>query len=107
MIWGLVKSRLVTVLRRQIIAAAGDPVGRKANWSVKDRFGGETSADAACLCRDCRAARRRRPVGYWLVAIRDGYCRLHLEVVPSDYYGVEIQVKRFSTRWRPSAILNW
>ena len=42
---GLVRSRLVTVLRRQIIAAVGDPVGRKANWSVNDRFGtGERKA---------------------------------------------------------------
>jgi len=29
----------VTVLRREMIAAAGDPDGRKANWSVNDRFG--------------------------------------------------------------------
>jgi len=35
---GLVRSRLVTVLRRQIIAAVGDPVGRKANRSVNDRL---------------------------------------------------------------------
>jgi len=38
---GSVRSRLVTVLRRKIIAAVGDPDGRKANWSVNDRFDGE------------------------------------------------------------------
>ena len=35
---GSVRSRLVTVLRRKIIAAVGDSDGRKANWSVNDRF---------------------------------------------------------------------
>jgi len=38
---GSVRSRLVTVMRRKIIAAVGDPDGRKANWSVNDRFDGE------------------------------------------------------------------
>ena len=35
---GSVRSRLVTVLRRKIIAAFGYQDGWKANWSVNDRF---------------------------------------------------------------------
>ena len=38
---GSVRSSLVMVLRRKIIAAVGDPVRREANWSVNDMFDGE------------------------------------------------------------------
>ena len=37
---GFERSILVMVLRRKMIAAHGEPVGRKANWSEKDRVGG-------------------------------------------------------------------
>jgi len=29
---------IIIMLRRKIIAAVGDPVGWKTNWSVNDRF---------------------------------------------------------------------
>jgi len=38
---GLVRSIEEMGLRRKIIGAVGDPVGRKANWSVNERFNGE------------------------------------------------------------------
>jgi len=37
---GLVCSMLVTVCRSDIMAAVVEPVGRKANWSEKERWGG-------------------------------------------------------------------
>jgi len=40
----------VTVLR-QVIAAVGDPVGRKENWSVNDRFGGGERKAGYRKCR--------------------------------------------------------
>ena len=36
----LIISKLVILLKIDIIAATGEPVGRKANWSVKERLGG-------------------------------------------------------------------
>jgi len=36
--YGLTRSNLVTVSRMDIIAAVGEPVGRKANWLKYDRL---------------------------------------------------------------------
>ena len=38
--YGLDSSMSVIVCRRQMMAAAGEPVGRNANWSEKESDGG-------------------------------------------------------------------
>ena len=40
MTYGLDSSMSVIVCRRQMMAAAGEPVGRNANWSEKESDGG-------------------------------------------------------------------